>query len=468
LNSKWFQDQQSNLWLATDDGCLEVNPTWLNECFANKRGHPESKVDAEVIRRVVHFSNLSDIRLTSKRSGKICVLPSGEVALPSNKGVAVFRLDAPENKAWQPRVGIGQIYTGANGYFNGVVSMNHWVIPEGVDILLGFRRNLDATLRPPLIRCSLAQESIDWRYSRDGEPIQMANPAITLSPRNIQIKSDGGAWSDLVLRVQTKQFGGAWKDEPSIGLKVDQYQQLVKRWRNIFIAMVLALVGGVFWHFYRSTLQKRQHRIRTLEGIQEDRLRIGRSLHDDLGNRLSEIQLLAEQAKNASDTEFTTQAMVDRIHGRSVQAVESLDKMVWLLRDVSESAADVGKHLELLAKNYLDICAAELDFKMLAGHELEISGWVRQLLIAATQELTRNAVKHGRATELEMHLRVSDDSVSFRVEDNGCGFDLQTALLSGRGLSSILKRCTDFGGTTSVVSRPGCSIILIQVPRLVV
>ena len=296
----------------------------------------------------------------------------------------------------------------------------------------------------------------------------MANPAITLSPRNIQIKLDGGAWSDLVLRVQTKQFGGDWKDEPSISVKVDQYQQLVKRWRNIFIAAVLSLVGVVFWHFYRSTLQKRQLRIRTLERIQEDRLRIGRSLHDDLGNRLSEIQLLAEQAKNASDTEFTTQAMVDRIHGRSVQAVESLDKMVWLLRDVSESAADVGKHLELLAKNYLDICAVELDFKMLAGHELEISGWVRQLLIAATQELTRNAVKHGRATELEMHLRVSDDLVSFRVEDNGCGFDLQTALLSGRGLSSILKRCTDFGGTTSVVSRPGCSIILIQVPRLVV
>jgi NarL family two-component system sensor histidine kinase LiaS len=109
-----------------------------------------------------------------------------------------------------------------------------------------------------------------------------------------------------------------------------------------------------------------------------------------------------------------------------------------------------------------------LDFKMLSGHEHEISGWVRQLLIAATQELTRNAVKHGRATELEMHLRVSDDSVSFRVEDNGCGFDLQTALLSGRGLSSILNRAKDFGGTTSVLSRPGCSVILIQVPRLVV
>ena len=469
LNSKWFQDQQSNLWLATDDGCLEVNPTWLNEYFSNKRGHPESKVDAEVIRRVVHFSNFSDIRLTSKRSGKPCVLPSGEVALPSNKGVAVFRLDAEENKAWQPRVRVSQIHTGANGFFDGMVSMNHLVITEGVDMLLGFQRNLDANLQPPLVRCSLDQGSReDWVYSRDGGPIQIPNPTSSLTPRNIQIKPDGGAGSEFVLRLQTKQVGNTWKEEPATRVRVDQYQQLVKRWRNIFIAAVLSLVGVVFWHFYRSTLQKRQLRIRRLEGIQEDRLRIGRSLHDDLGNRLSEIQLLAEQVKNASGIEFATLAMVDRIHGRSVQAVESLDKMVWLLRDVSESAEDVAKHLELLAKNYLDVCTVGLDFKMLSGHEHEISRWVRQLLIAATQELTRNAVKHGRATDLEMRLRVSDDSVSFRVEDNGCGFDLQSALLSGRGLSSILKRCEDFGGTTSVVSRPGSSVILIQVPRLVV
>ena len=467
-NSKWFQDQQSNLWLATDDGCLEVNPTWLNDFFAHKRGHSEPKFDAEVIRRVVHFSSFSGIRLTSKRSGKPFVLPSGDVALPSNVGVALFHLDASENTGWQPRVRFGQIHTAANGVFDSVVSMTHLVIPDGVDILLGFQRNLDATLRPPLVRCAFAQGSLDWKYSRDGEPIQIPNPASTLSPRNIQIKPDGGAVSDFSLRLQTKQSGGAWKEEPATRVRVDQYQPMVKRWRNVFVAMVLALVGFVFWHFYRSAVQKRQLRIRTLEGIQEDRLRIGRSLHDDLGNRLSEIQLLAEQATSASHPEVSTESIVDRIHGRSVQAVESLDKMVWLLRDVSESAEDVGRHLELLAKNYLDVCAVGLDFKMLAGQEHEISGWVRQLLIAATQELTRNAVKHGRATNLEMRLRVSDDSVSFRVEDNGCGFDLQTALLSGRGLSSILKRTQDFGGTSSVVSRPGCSVIQIQVPRLVV
>lgn len=467
LNSKWFQDQQSNLWLATDDGCLEVNPTWLNECFANKRGHPESKVHAEVIRRVVHFSNFSDIRLTSQSSGKICVLPSGEVALPSNKGVAVFRLDAQENTAWQPRVRIGQIHTGANGYFNGVVSMNHLVIPEGVDMLLEFRRNLDATLRPPLIRCSLAQGSMDWRYSRDGEPIQIDNLASTLSPHNIQIKLDGGAWSDLILRVQTKQFGGGWKDEPSIGVKVDQYQQLVKRWRNIFIAAVLSLVGVVFWHFYRSTLQKRQLRSRALEAIQEDRLRISRSLHDDLGNRLSEIQLLTEQVIFNMEQQKQANPTIDRICSRSVEATEALDNLVWLLRDVSEPAIDLSGHIERLARNYLSVCSVGLDFKILAGHNIEIGGRIRQLLIAATQELTRNAVRHGGATQVGIELRVSADWICYQITDNGGGFDVKSALALDRGLHNLLSRVRDVGGTVSVVSRPGHSVIVLRVPRAV-
>ena len=468
LNSKWFQDQQSNLWLATDDGCLEVNPTWLNEYFANKRGHPESKVHAEVIRRLVHFSNFSDIRLTSKRSGKICVLPSGEVALPSNKGVAVFRLDAQENKAWQPRVRVSQIHTGANGLFDGIVSMNHLVIPEGVDMMLGFQGNLDANLQPPLVRCSLDQGSReDWVYSRDGEPIQIANLASTLSPHNIQTKLNGGAWSDLILRVQTKQFGGDWKHEPSISVKVDQYQQLVKRWRNIFIAAVLSLVGVVFWHFYRSTIQKRQLRIRAMEGIQGDRVRIARNLHDDLGNRLSEIQLLVEQVISNGEKQKRVDPTINRIHSRSVEATEALDNLVWLLRDVSEPAIDLSGHIERLARNYLSVCSVGLDFKILAGHNIEIGGWIRQLLIAATQELIRNAVRHGRATQVGIELRVSTDWICYQIEDNGGGFAVQSALALGRGLSSLLSRVEDFGGSVSLVSQPGHSVIVLRVPRVV-
>jgi two-component system NarL family sensor kinase len=204
-----------------------------------------------------------------------------------------------------------------------------------------------------------------------------------------------------------------------------------------------------------------------LEGIQSDRVRIARNLHDDLGNRLSEIQLLAEQLTFSQGSPRRGDPTIDRIHARSVEATEALDNLVWLLRDVSEPSIDLGRHIERLARNYLNVCSVGLEFQILAGQDVEIGGWVRQLLIAATQELTRNAVRHGRATQVGIELRVSADWVCYQVQDNGVGFFVKSALASGRGLSSLVSRVGDVGGSVSMVSQPGHSVIIIQVPRTV-
>jgi two-component system NarL family sensor kinase len=204
-----------------------------------------------------------------------------------------------------------------------------------------------------------------------------------------------------------------------------------------------------------------------MEGIQGDRVRIARNLHDDLGNRLSEIQLLVEQVISNGEKQKRVDPTINRIHSRSVEATEALDNLVWLLRDVSEPAIDLSGHIERLARNYLSVCSVGLDFKILAGHNIEIGGWIRQLLIAATQELIRNAVRHGRATQVGIELRVSTDWICYQIEDNGGGFAVQSALALGRGLSSLLSRVEDFGGSVSLVSQPGHSVIVLRVPRAV-
>jgi signal transduction histidine kinase len=119
-----------------------------------------------------------------------------------------------------------------------------------------------------------------------------------------------------------------------------------------------------------------------------------------------------------------------------------------------------------LARNYLNVCSVGLDFKILGEHDAEIGGWVRQLLIAATQELTRNAVRHGGATQVGIELRVSADWICYQITDNGGGFDVKSALALDRGLHNLLSRVRDVGGTVSVVSQPAHSVIIIRVPRV--
>ena len=269
------------------------------------------------------------------------------------------------------------------------------------------------------------------------------------------------------LRIQNKLPGGAWGAARTTRVEVDRSPSISTPWRVGILGSFLLLGMLVVWQSYRSSLHRRRVHIRALEGIQSDRVRIARSLHDDLGNRLSEIQLLAEQVTFSLGSQRRGDPTIDRIHSRSVEATEALDNLVWLLRDVSEPSIDLGRHIERLARNYLSVCSVGLEFQILAGQDVEIGGWVRQLLIAATQELTLNAVRHGRATRVGIQLRVSADWVCYQMEDNGGGFTVKSALASGRGLSSLVSRVGDVGGSVSVVSQPGHSVIIIQVPRTV-
>ncbi len=451
MSSKGFQDSKSGLWLASDVGILELNSAWIERALtANPRGSGTVE-STEAIGRVIPWATLSEIGLTAKRAGAPWTLPSGEVALPSNKGVLLVSLASDRPRRPGPQVRIASLRTGSRGLFEGAVSLTNVCIPDGVDLLVGLQRNLQANLHPPLLRYSSSQDVPVWSHLGDATAIRIDRPV-------------GGRFP---LRIQSKRFDGSWNEVGVTWVEVDQPHTLSGAWRAVIIGSILMLGALVVWQFYRSAFHQRSVRIRTLEGVQSDRLRIGRSLHDDLGNRLSEIQLLAEQVALFFTPGEPTSPMVERIRRRSVEATEALDNMVWLLRDVSEPAVDLGRHMELLARNYLDTCSVDLDYQVLAGQQFEIGGWVRQLLIAATQELTRNAVRHGRATRIEIRMRVSEDAVSYRVEDNGTGFDHRRAVTLGRGLSNLLGRVEDMGGTASVVSKFGASVILIQVPRVV-
>jgi ligand-binding sensor domain-containing protein len=451
VNSKVFQDLQSGLWLATDAGILELNSAWIDRAFASDRGYSQTTGTLEAVGRVIQYSIASEIQLTSKRNAAPWVLPSGEVALPSNKGVLLVRQDGWDVSEQLPAVQVGGMQTGWGETLNGTYPTNDVCIPEWFVSRVSLRRNLAAALQPPLVRYSISDDNHSWTYVGVVDSFRIIQP------------SD----KQFSLRIQNKLPGGAWGAVRTTRVEVDRSPSIPTPWRLGVLSLFLVLGGLVVWQSYRSSRHRRRVHIRALEGIQSDRVRIARNLHDDLGNRLSEIQLLAEQLTFSQGSPRRGDPTIDRIHARSVEATEVLDNLVWLLRDVSEPSIDLGRHIERLARDYLSVCSVGLEFQILAGQDVEIGGWVRQLLIAATQELTRNAVRHGRATQVGIELRVSADWVCYQVQDNGVGFSVKSALASGRGLSSLVSRVGDVGGSVSVVSQPGHSVIVIQVPRAV-
>jgi len=69
-------------------------------------------------------------------------------------------------------------------------------------------------------------------------------------------------------------------------------------------------------------------------------------------------------------------------------------------------------------------------------------------------ELVNNALKHAKASNIEVHLNVDEEKVYLSVVDDGNGFDIQNAP-RGMGIRNLNTRLSAFGGNMDIYSEPG-------------
>ena len=80
------------------------------------------------------------------------------------------------------------------------------------------------------------------------------------------------------------------------------------------------------------------------------------------------------------------------------------------------------------------------------------------------QESVGNAIRHGRATRVKVHVAFGEDGLVLTVEDNGCGFDTAEHA-RGLGLGGMDDRAKALGGTFRIESAAGRgSKVIVEVP----
>jgi two-component system NarL family sensor kinase len=86
-------------------------------------------------------------------------------------------------------------------------------------------------------------------------------------------------------------------------------------------------------------------------------------------------------------------------------------------------------------------------------------------LYRIAQEALRNALTHSQAAQITIELSASDEAVSLTITDNGTGFAVESLRTTGLGLSGMIERMNNVGGTLNVRSTPGAgTIVLATVP----
>lgn len=196
----------------------------------------------------------------------------------------------------------------------------------------------------------------------------------------------------------------------------------------------------------------------------EERERIARDLHDDLGQLLGFLTAKVQAVRELVAA------------GRSAQASTELTELESAARELSAQVREAILGLRTSAvpdrplPEVIEEYAAELGIQSGLRIELEtspdvgasLSGQARYQVLRIVQEGLSNARRHASAQRVAISLQERDGVVEVEVRDDGRGFDPSRAASSGRfGLKTMRERAQSLGGTLAVRSAPGAGTTVV-------
>ena len=217
-----------------------------------------------------------------------------------------------------------------------------------------------------------------------------------------------------------------------------------------------------------TQLQKEIHERERAEHqrtLAQERARIARDLHDDLGSSLTEISMLATSGPGFQMPSEEAGERLGVIAGKSRTMVHALDEIVWAVDPQRDTLASVAKYLASYAEELLSgsnvTCRVQIPNSF---PEQSVSGEVRHHLFLAVKETLNNAIRHAGATEIAFGVRVSENRMQISINDNGAGFEPRDRL-AGDGLTNLRSRLENLGGQCEINSSPGAgTTVVLQLP----
>lgn len=214
------------------------------------------------------------------------------------------------------------------------------------------------------------------------------------------------------------------------------------------IILILTIIVLLTRYASQVKLKKKIDELQRKRMVDEERLRISREMHDDIGAGLTQITLMSEAAKR----EAANTGSLNEIANMSRKLVGSMSEIIWSLNPEHNTADQLLSYLREQLNKLLEYSGIRyvIDFPD-NGHGISLNNAQRRNLLLVTKEIVHNAIKHSRAANIAIRCTIDGNRLSFIVSDNGKGFDTE-AKSSGNGLRNIKRRIEELGGSLAISS----------------
>ena len=243
-------------------------------------------------------------------------------------------------------------------------------------------------------------------------------------------------------------------------------------WTSGRLAAVIGALLGVlavfgFWVLaLRRAVAKQARQIEkairsrvVAEATMRERFRLASELHDGFQQLLAGCSYRLAAAINYLKDGSSREEVLERLAGIGTainQTQAGLRSALWSLNEEAEGPARFSG-LVRYAAGRLAYWDKVVSFEF-TGKETPIARRHAGSLLMLLQEAVANAMRHGRATSVKVHVEFAEGELAVTIADNGCGFvpdSPEIAAKRGIGLKGMRERTAAMGGIFAIESAPG-------------
>jgi len=229
-------------------------------------------------------------------------------------------------------------------------------------------------------------------------------------------------------------------------------------------SLLTALLGILIWNRSLQVLARKRGKAlanEELERLESDlkvceRTRLAVELHDSIAQNLTGVAMEIDTTLRGDEPLPPAAA---QHMGRAIRTIDScrseLRNCLWDLRSQALEEEDMNKAIRLTLSQTINKADLTVRFNVPRARFTDNTA---HTILRIIRELTANAIRHGKASEIRVAGSIENDVLKFSVRDNGCGFDPDACpgVLDGHfGLQGVRERIASLEGDVQIESELG-------------
>lgn len=232
-------------------------------------------------------------------------------------------------------------------------------------------------------------------------------------------------------------------------------------------SIFLIIVGILFYQNQKARRKKLEQEaefrlqlagIKLENEIHQDRLRISRELHDNIGSRLLFLYTATDNLSENLSSE--SKEKLEHLSTFAKNTLHELRRTVWFINrdriNLDELQGKLNEYFNFFNQSKSLMISVHLD----ADPSKDIRSPRAEAIFRIAQEAVSNSIKHSEATKIEIFLStLYDGSLQLRITDNGKGFDSEQNY-EGNGVRNMKTHAINTRGSISVLSERGQGTVI--------